>query len=64
MASGRVNALLIATRQRQVVYERFYDNFSEGEKAEIRGAFDQVAGPSSSSSAAAADDDELVGRFK
>jgi hypothetical protein len=63
MASGRVHALLIATRQRQVVYERFYDNFSEGEKAEIRGAFDQVAGPSSSS-AAPADDEELVGRFK
>jgi hypothetical protein len=46
-----------------VVYERFYDNFSGGEKAEIRGAFDQVAGPSSSS-AAPADDEELVGRFK
>ena len=63
MASGRVNALLVATRHGQVVYERFYDSFSEAEKAEIRAEFDQVAGPSSGA-AGAADDEELVGRFR
>ena len=49
-----------------MVYERFYDQFSEGEKAEIRGAFDGVAGPSSAAAAArsTADDVELVGRFR
>ena len=61
MSSGRVQALVIATRGRQVVYERFYESFSEADKAELRGAFDQVAGPSST---AGADDEELVGRYK
>ncbi|EFN53185.1 hypothetical protein CHLNCDRAFT_137003 [Chlorella variabilis] len=66
MSCGRINALAITTRQGQVVYERFYDQFSEGEKAEIRGAFDGVAGPSSAAAAArsTADDVELVGRFR
>lgn len=64
MSSGRVNALLIATRQGHVVYERFYESLSEAEKAEVRGAFDQVAGASSGAAVAAADDDELVGRYR
>lgn len=56
-------ALAVATRQGHVVYERFYEAFSEAEKAEVRGAFDQVAGPSSGSSSAA-EEEELVGRFR
>ncbi|KAL4859103.1 hypothetical protein ACK3TF_000878 [Chlorella vulgaris] len=65
MSSGRVNALAITTRQGHVVYERFYDHFSEGEKAEIRVAFDQVAGPSSAAAAAVVvEDAEIVGRYR
>lgn len=56
-------ALAVATRQGHVVYERFYEAFSEAEKAEVRGAFDQVAGPSSGS-AAPAEEEELVGRYR
>ncbi|KAL4431611.1 hypothetical protein ABPG77_001453 [Micractinium sp. CCAP 211/92] len=63
MSSGRVVALAIATRQGHVVYERFYEAFSEAEKAEVRGAFDQVAGPSSGV-AITAEEEELVGRFR
>ena len=37
MSSGRVHALAVATRPAgQVVYERFYDAFSEAEKGEVR----------------------------
>lgn len=62
MSSGRVQALAIATRPGgQVVYERFYEAFSEGEKGEIRGAFDAAAGPAAAS---APDDEELVGRYR
>lgn len=55
MSSGRVYALLIATPTRHVVFERFYDTFTEPEKAEIRGAFDQLADTRSA---------EAVGRYK
>jgi hypothetical protein len=55
-----------AVVQGQVVYERFYEQFTESEKAEVRGAFDGVAGPSSTAAAAGAvaEDAELVGRFR
>ena len=37
MSSGRVHTLAVATRPGgQVVYERFYDAFSEAEKGEVR----------------------------
>lgn len=37
MSSGRVQTLAVATRPGgQVVYERFYDSFSEAEKGEVR----------------------------
>ncbi|PRW60145.1 6-phosphogluconolactonase 1 [Chlorella sorokiniana] len=63
MSSGRVHALAVATRPAgQVVYERFYDAFSEAEKGEIRSAFDAVAGPSGGKGVA--DDEELVGRYR
>lgn len=40
MSSGRVHALAVATRPAgQVVYERFYDAFSEAEKGEVRGCW-------------------------
>jgi hypothetical protein len=57
MTSGRVQCLLIATRSGHVVYERFYDNFGQAEKAEIRAAFDDTTQD-------ARDDQELVGRYK
>jgi hypothetical protein len=43
MSAGRIQTLLIATRSGHVVYERFYDAFTELEKAEIRAAFDDTA---------------------
>lgn len=55
MASGRVYCLLISTSSRHVVYERFYDSFSEPEKGEIRGAFDQLSAERGL---------EAVGRYK
>lgn len=66
MSRGRVCALLIATRPAgQVVYERFYDAYSEAEKGEMRAAFDAVAaGPSGGGAAGVPDDEELVGRFR
>ena len=42
MSAGRIQTLLIATRSANIVYERFYDAFSELEKAEIRAAFDDT----------------------
>lgn len=55
MSSGRVYCILIATPARQVVFERFYDTFTDAEKAEIRGAFDQLADSYGA---------EAVGRYK
>ena len=54
-SSGRVYSLLICTPSRHVVFERFYDSFTEPEKAEIRGAFDQLATERGA---------EVVGRYK
>ena len=59
MASGRIQCLLIATRGGHVVYERFYDSFSEVEKSEIRAAFDDTAEED-----AIVENQELVGRFR
>lgn len=59
MSAGRIQALLIATRSRHVVYERFYDAFTELEKAEIRAAFDDTAEEEE-----LAEGQEQVGRFK
>lgn len=39
---GRVHCLVVATKAGEVVYERFYDRFSELDKAEIRAAFQQA----------------------
>ena len=60
MASGRISAVVIATRARQVVFERFFDPLSEPEKAEVRAACDQVAGPRGGPP----EDQEVAGRFR
>ncbi len=39
MSYGRIHCLLFATRNGEVIYERFYDRLSELEKADIRRAF-------------------------
>jgi len=59
MASGRIQSLLISTRGRHVVYERFYDVFSESEKSEIRVAYDDTA-----EEGALVENQELVGRYR
>lgn len=45
MASGRMHAVLIATRTGNVIYERFYDGYDEVTRAEIRGAFHSTSQP-------------------
>ncbi|KDD73144.1 hypothetical protein H632_c2487p0 [Helicosporidium sp. ATCC 50920] len=60
MSAGRVYALNISTKGKgEVVYERFYDNFSESDKAEIREAFAQT-----SSMGTLPGGSEGVGRYK
>lgn len=59
MSGGRIQCLLIASKTRHVVYERFYDVFSEAEKADIRSAFDETV-----SNTIIAENQEIVGRFK
>lgn len=39
---GRVHCVVVATKAGEVVYERFYDRFTELDKAEIRAAFQQA----------------------
>ncbi|EFJ49513.1 hypothetical protein VOLCADRAFT_104299 [Volvox carteri f. nagariensis] len=39
MDVGRIHCFLVATRGGDVIYERFFDRFTELEKAEIRAAF-------------------------
>lgn len=60
--AGRVHALCVATRPSgHVVYERFWEPLSELEKAEVRGAFQQLA---ASVPAGAGEGHESVGRFR
>ena len=59
MSAGRIQCLLIASRSGHVIYERFYDSFSEVEKAEIRSAFDDTLEEDE-----IVDGQEQVGRFK
>eukprot|EP00877_Chromochloris_zofingiensis_P011951 jgi/Chrzof1/7009/Cz02g07150.t1 len=42
MEFGRVHCFLVATKSGQVVYERYYDRYTELDKAEIRAAFQQA----------------------
>jgi hypothetical protein len=41
---GRIHCFLVATRGGDVVYERFYDRFSELEKADVRSALSLATG--------------------
>ena len=61
MDTGRIQAVLIATTSGDVVYERFYERYSEQEKAELRAALYQAAEPSVSD---AADGSEFASRYK
>ncbi|KAI8465929.1 MAG: Zeta2-COP [Monoraphidium minutum] len=40
---GRIHCVVVATKAGQVVFERYYDRYTELEKAEIREAFQQAA---------------------
>lgn len=60
MSFGRVHCFLVASRDGQVIYERFYDRLSELEKAEVRAAF-QLA---SSNVRLGADDQDFTGVFR
>ena len=42
---GRIQAVVIATLTGNVVYERFYDSFSDLEKSDLRSALQQVNQP-------------------
>lgn len=60
---GRVHALVIATKaEGAVLYERYYDRYSELDKAEIRAAFQQAA--EASGAASAADGQDACGAFR
>lgn len=39
---GRIQAVVIATLTGNVVYERFYENFTDLEKSDLRSALQQV----------------------
>ena len=58
-SAGRVQCLLVASKDGYVIYERFYDNFSDIQKAEIRASFDDTL-----HGFEVKDRQELVGRFK
>ena len=56
---GRVQCILLSTVEGYVVYERFYDQFNDIQKAEIRTSFDDALGSNAMRSGL-----ELTGRFK
>ena len=43
MDSGRIQAIIIAASSGNVIYERFYDSFSEQDKAELRASLSESA---------------------
>jgi hypothetical protein len=57
---GRVHCIVIATKAGEVVYERFYDRFTELDKAEIRAAFQQATDNVN----LASDNQDFVGTFR
>ncbi len=61
MEFGRIQCVLVATSVGDVVYERFYDKFSDLEKADIRAAFYSTTEPYLQS---LADGAEYAARFK
>jgi hypothetical protein len=57
---GRVHCIVVATKAGEVVYERFYDRFTELDKAEIRAAFQQATDNVN----LASDNQDFVGTFR
>jgi hypothetical protein len=57
---GSIHCLLIATKAGEVIYERFYERFTELEKSEIRAAFQQATDTISLQQ----DDQDFVGSYK
>jgi len=57
---GRVHCVVVATKSGEVVYERFYDRFTELDKAEIRAAFQQATDNIN----IASDNQDFVGTFR
>jgi hypothetical protein len=60
MDFGRIHTVLIATKAGEVVYERYYDRYTELDKAEIRSAFQQATETVN----LASDGMDFVGSFK
>jgi hypothetical protein len=44
MDFGKIHCFLVATKGNDVIYERFYDRYTEQEKADIRAAFSTATG--------------------
>jgi hypothetical protein len=64
---GRVHAIVVATKaEGAVLYERYYDRYSELDKAEIRAAFQQAAEASGATGAGATAEDgrDACGAFR
>lgn len=56
---GRIQCILLSTLDGYVIYERFYDQFNDIQKAEIRTSFDEAVGSHDPVQGL-----EVVGRFK
>lgn len=57
---GRIHCVVIATKAGEVVYERYYDRYTELDKAEIRAAFQQATDNVN----LANDNQDFVGAFR
>jgi hypothetical protein len=60
MEFGRIHCVVVATKAGEVVYERYYDRYTELDKAEIRAAFQQAT----DSINLANDNQDFVGAFR
>lgn len=57
---GLIHCFLVATKAGEVIYERFYERFTELEKSEIRSAFQTATDTISLQQ----DDQDFVGSYK
>lgn len=60
MEFGRIHCVVVATKAGEVVYERYYDRYTELDKAEIRAAFQQATDNIN----IANDNQDFVGAFR
>jgi hypothetical protein len=60
MDFGRVHCIVISNKSGAVVYERYYDRYTELDKAEIRAAFQQASDRAN----LAQDQADFVGSFR